>query len=403
MKPLIKARGISKSYRNQRRNRLFGRQLAEPKWVLDDVSFDVQAGEQMAIIGRNGAGKSSLLKILSGIVAPTRGEAWIRGKVASLLELGAGFHPDLTGWENLYFYASLIGFSRREVKAKLDEIVDFSGIESHMGRPLRTYSSGMKLRLAFSIAAFLETDVIILDEVLAVGDMAFRKKCLSKLDEEKRKGRGMLIVNHSMEQLTTLCTTGMLLEGGKVKAIGSIKSVADAYYSVQRTHQAKVEYDKQAGQEAQLLTAALLDASGQECESFGLGDPITLSLTCEVVPESGRDYYVGFHLFDEDGLLVFPSSHRIVAPGEGQKALHRVVYQIPENLLNDGGYEISISAASVYPIFVTHFQKHAPSHSKYPPACPIGSMATMAICLGSSGHTSPSSMSYTHRHILAWF
>ena len=197
--------------------------------ALDDISFDVNQGDRIGIIGRNGAGKSTLLKILSRIVTPTKGRISIEGRVASLLEVGTGFHPELTGRENIFLNGSILGMSRTEIKNKFDAIVDFSGVEKFLDTPVKRYSSGMYVRLAFAVAAHLEPEILIVDEVLAVGDAEFQKKCLGKMRDISVAGRTILFVSHNMQAVQKLCQTGMLLHNGKIIAKGKIEDVINSY------------------------------------------------------------------------------------------------------------------------------------------------------------------------------
>lgn len=210
------------------------KQEREAFWALTDVSFDIQAGEVMGVIGRNGAGKSTLLKILSRITEPTSGKIEINGRVASLLEVGTGFHPELTGRENIFLNGAILGMSRLEIKRKFDEIVAFSEVEKFLDTPVKRYSSGMYVRLAFAVAAHLEPEILIVDEVLAVGDAQFQKKCLGKMQEVSKGGRTVLFVSHNMVAVRNLCKRCLLLERGRPKAIGSTDSVLDAYTNEQR-------------------------------------------------------------------------------------------------------------------------------------------------------------------------
>jgi len=198
-------------------------------WALDDVSFDVREGEVLGIIGGNGAGKSTLLKILSRITEPTRGEVRIRGRVASLLEVGTGFHPELTGRENVFLNGSLLGMRATEIRDRFDEIVSFSEIEEFIDTPVKRYSSGMYVRLAFAVAAHLEPEILIVDEVLAVGDVAFQKKCLGKMSDVARGGRTVLFVSHNMAAVRKLCSRGVLLEGGKLTYNGPADTAVESY------------------------------------------------------------------------------------------------------------------------------------------------------------------------------
>lgn len=203
----------------------------ESFWALKDLNFEIKKGEAVGIIGRNGAGKSTLLKILSRITEPTTGRFEINGRVSSLLEVGTGFHPELTGRENIYLNGTILGMNRREIKQKFDEIVEFSGVEKFLDTPVKHYSSGMKVRLAFSVAAHLEPEILIIDEVLAVGDAEFQKKCLGKMDEvSKKEGRTIIFVSHDMNAIQRLCSRGFLLKDGKIQASGGSSEVID-YYS----------------------------------------------------------------------------------------------------------------------------------------------------------------------------
>jgi lipopolysaccharide transport system ATP-binding protein len=241
MKPIIEVRNLSKKYKIGERQRylslrdsvsnLFSSKNTEgpPFWALDDVSFDIQAGESVGIIGRNGAGKSTLLKILSRITPPTKGSVILRGRMASLLEVGTGFHSELTGRENVFMNGSILGLKKREIEAKFDEIVDFSGVEQFIDTPLKHYSSGMQLRLAFAVAAHLEPEILVIDEVLAVGDAEFQKRCLGKMDEVSRSGRTVLFVSHNLGAIESLCPNSLFLQFGKLKLNDTTKKVISAY------------------------------------------------------------------------------------------------------------------------------------------------------------------------------
>lgn len=199
-------------------------------WSLKNISFEVQKGASLGIIGKNGAGKSTLLKLLSRITNPTQGEIKIKGRVVSLLEVGTGFHPELTGRENIYMNGAILGMTRKEVNNRLDAIIEFSGVERHIDTPVKRYSSGMYIRLAFSVAAHLETDIMILDEVLSVGDQEFQQKCLNKMEQICHDdGRTIIYVSHAMASVERMCTQGIYLKNGKVHVNGLIKDVMRAY------------------------------------------------------------------------------------------------------------------------------------------------------------------------------
>ncbi len=233
MPPILEIQNISKKYSIQHlnggylsfRERMltavqFKKQRVDDFWALNNVSFEVNTGESIGIIGRNGAGKSTLLKILSKITPPTSGRIVSRGRIASLLEVGTGFHPELTGRENIFFNGSLLGMKRKEIESKFDEIVDFSGVEKFLDTPLKHYSSGMQLRLAFAVAAFLEPEILIIDEVLAVGDAEFQKKCLRKMEDVTSQGRTILFVSHNLLAIRSFCKKIVWLEKGKVAEQG---------------------------------------------------------------------------------------------------------------------------------------------------------------------------------------
>jgi lipopolysaccharide transport system ATP-binding protein len=249
MKPIIEVQNLSKKYQiNAQQQRYLSirdtlsnvfsfnkKSEKEDFWALQDINFTVEAGESVGIIGRNGAGKSTLLKILSRITPPTKGQIILRGRVASLLEVGTGFHPELSGRENVYFNGSILGLKKSEIDKKFDEIVDFSGVEQFIDTPLKHYSSGMKLRLAFSVAAHLEPEILIIDEVLAVGDAEFQKKCLGKMDDVAKSGRTVLFVSHNMGAVQNLCKKSIFLEQGQVKIISTTHQVIQHYLNALST------------------------------------------------------------------------------------------------------------------------------------------------------------------------
>ena len=204
-------------------------------WALKDINFEVKQGEVLGIIGRNGAGKSTLLKVLSKITEPTTGSIKIKGRVSSLLEVGTGFHPELTGRDNVYMNGTILGMTKKEIDNKFDEIVDFSGVEQHIDTPVKFYSSGMKVRLGFSVAAHLETEILIIDEVLAVGDFEFQKRCLGKMDDVAKSGRTVIFVSHNMDAIQKLCTRAISLKNGVIDSIGTVESTIEKYLASAET------------------------------------------------------------------------------------------------------------------------------------------------------------------------
>lgn len=242
----------------------------EEFWALKDVSFDVWQGEVLGIIGRNGAGKSTLLKILSRITEPSEGRVTLRGRVASLLEVGTGFHPELTGRENIYLNGAILGMSRAEIRKKFDEIVAFSEVERFLDTPVKRYSSGMYVRLAFAVAAHLEPEILIVDEVLAVGDAEFQKKCLGKMDEvSRRQGRTVLFVSHNMAAITQLTSRALLLDGGSITADCAASEAVSAYLSAGGRGRVYTRPPDQKGASARVIRAEVLTSGPEGVQQFG--------------------------------------------------------------------------------------------------------------------------------------
>lgn len=252
-------------------------------WALKDVSFEVTRGEVVGIIGRNGAGKSTLLKILSKITEPTTGRVELRGRVGSLLEVGTGFHPELTGHENVYLYGAILGMDRWEISRKFDEIIAFAELEKFIDIPVKRYSSGMYMRLAFAVAAHLEPEILLVDEVLAVGDAAFQKKCLGKMGEVSKQGRTVLFVSHNMAAIANLCDSAILLETGGIKSQGSSYDMIDEYLTSYVNLSATIDLndfpDRKGSGEAQISSASILSNEGTPCNIFNHGDDICFQYT----------------------------------------------------------------------------------------------------------------------------
>jgi lipopolysaccharide transport system ATP-binding protein len=250
-------------------------------WALRDVSFEVPEGEVLGVIGRNGAGKSTLLKILSRITEPTRGRAVIHGRVSSLLEVGTGFHQELSGRENIYMNGTILGMRKREIDRKLEQIIDFSGVEKFLDTPIKRYSSGMKVRLAFAVAAHLEPEILIIDEVLAVGDAEFQKKCLGKMHDVATGGRTVLFVSHNLAAVQSLCTRAIFLEQGTLTLDADVDTVISYYLSSFATKSDLTDFDERdrSGQgDVRFVNAYIADESGQRLESVVAGRPITFQL-----------------------------------------------------------------------------------------------------------------------------
>jgi lipopolysaccharide transport system ATP-binding protein len=256
----------------------------EEFWALRDVSFQVKQGEVLGIIGRNGAGKSTLLKILSRITEPTAGRVLLSGRVSSLLEVGTGFHPELTASENIFLNGAILGMTQREIRSKFDEIVAFAEVEKFLDTPVKHYSSGMYVRLAFAVAAHLEPEILVVDEVLAVGDAQFQKKCLGKIDEVARdKGRTVLFVSHSMEAVLKLCTRAIFFESGRIRAIGDVKTIVPAYFHSNSSSPRIVDLSKKARQYSSGKARFVEASTSDERISWSLpfGRPLSLDISID--------------------------------------------------------------------------------------------------------------------------
>lgn len=267
----------------------------EEFWALKDIDFDIEQGDRVGIIGRNGAGKSTLLKILSRITEPTSGTIKIKGRVASLLEVGTGFHPELTGRENIFLNGAILGMSRAEIKKHFDAIVDFAEIEKFLDTPVKRYSSGMYVRLAFAVAAHLEPEILIVDEVLAVGDAEFQKKCLGKMEDVSRnEGRTVLFVSHNMAAIQALCNRGLLLNNGKIIKDDSISMVLQEYTRAFDRHANEVHSIKGKGIHSSLLSIKMLDADNRPTRQYIPGGPIKLEIIIETdgAPGLGWDIFL---------------------------------------------------------------------------------------------------------------
>jgi len=278
-------------------------------WALRDINFEVQQGDVLGIIGKNGAGKSTLLKILSKVTAPTTGTIKARGRIASLLEVGTGFHPEMTGRENIYMNGAIMGMTKAEITRKLDEIVDFSGVERYIDTPTKRYSSGMTVRLGFAIAAHLDPEILVVDEVLAVGDAEFQKKAIGKMqDVSKGEGRTVLFVSHNMASLRSLCTRGILLDKGKVTFDGTIDRVCDLYLKDSNNFDASSTWIgiPNNQKDFQLLKAEILNAEGCEEHNFSCDEDIVMRMTLSVRSKI-PGIYGYLDLTKEDGTVVLVS------------------------------------------------------------------------------------------------
>lgn len=252
-------------------------------WALKDISFEVKQGEILGIIGRNGAGKSTLLKILSRVTAPTTGECRVKGRIASLLEVGTGFHPELTGRQNIFLNGAILGMTKEEIRQKFDEIIEFSGVEKFIDTPVKRYSSGMYVRLAFGVAAHLEPEILIVDEVLAVGDAQFQKKCLGKMQDVGKEGRTVLFVSHQMGAISQLCNRALLLNNGEIVQTGSTRHVVNYYMDMSTSGTIGYEADTDSLQkDIAIIKAQTFNAEGNSAINFSHDEQIIIAITCKI-------------------------------------------------------------------------------------------------------------------------
>lgn len=267
-------------------------EIKQEFWALKDVTFDILAGEKVGVIGRNGAGKSTLLKVLSEITEPTEGEAHIHGRVSSLLEVGTGFHPELTGKENILMNGAILGMRRSEIRNKFDEIVAFAEVEKFLDTPVKRYSSGMYVRLAFAVAAHLEPEILLIDEVLAVGDAQFQKKCMGKMDDISKGGRTILFVSHNLNSITALCNKCMLLEAGKIAKFGNTPEVLQKYLSGFQNKTAELVWDDPpnapGNDEIRLHSVSMLSAKGQVTKDLDIQEEIIFQVRYWNMKKNGK-------------------------------------------------------------------------------------------------------------------
>ena len=329
--------------------------------ALDGLNFSVSQGEVIGIIGANGSGKSTLLKILSRITEPSSGKAHIRGKVASLLEVGTGFHPELTGRENIYINGAILGMSRKEVNQKYDEIVEFSGVRDFLDTPVKRYSSGMTIRLGFAVAAHLEPDILIVDEVLAVGDASFQKKCIGKMQNVAGSGRTVLFVSHNMNSVSSLCDRGILLKNGSIQKDDRIHNVIDEYLSGITTYGSKIRFPEKERPSrdriASLHSARMVNKNEDDISSAECADQIGIEMIYEIMNNSYSPTPCIDVSTSKDELLFMNIADKENLPKK--KGVHRVILWLPENLFNQGPYLFSPALVTMEGWKVHFYLKHA--------------------------------------------
>jgi len=338
----------------RRARRLLGGQaygaaeLDETIWALKDVSFEIKRGEVVGIIGPNGAGKTTLLKILSRITEPTEGQGEISGRVGSLLEVGTGFHPELTGRENIYLNGAILGMRKTEIERKFDAIVDFAEIEKFIDTPVKHYSSGMYVRLAFAVAAHLEPEILLVDEVLAVGDAAFQKKCLGKMEEVATEGRTVLFVSHNMSAIQRLCTGCILLDLGEIVTQGDSSEVIERYLVDSKTTRKEIDLynlarERNLGTRARISAYRLYDSAGNPTDSIAFGEPFTVELACKALKRiEDVSFLVGIDSLYEQRIVTVTSLEdgKIFSANPGDEVRGRL--KVNTLLLKPGIYSLTL-------------------------------------------------------------
>ena len=359
----IEARGLSKRYRIGQMQAAYGTlrdsmartaariagragdQEKQEIWALRDVSFQVREGEALGVIGPNGAGKSTLLKILTRITTPTSGEATIRGRAGSLLEVGTGFNPELTGRENVFLNGSILGMKRREIQRKLDDIVEFSGVEKFIDTPVKRYSSGMAVRLAFSVAAHLGPEIMLVDEVLAVGDAEFQQRCLGRMEDFSGTGRTVIFVSHNMQAINQLCDRAILLDAGRIVEDGNPSFVVTRYLHSALGSGSRISWpdDESAPGDdlARLLSVRAVDEDGETVDMVDVRRPVGIEIAYRILRE-GPPVFAKIKVYDRQGDVAFNAMDTAGHWNDAEPGKYVTTGWIPSNLLNEG--RVSVEA-----------------------------------------------------------
>jgi lipopolysaccharide transport system ATP-binding protein len=380
MSAAITAEGLSKQYQLGRLQQAYGtlresltrtakrmtgvEHQAEKEyiWALRDVSFQVDTGEVLGVIGRNGAGKSTLLKVLTRITTPTTGRATIRGRVGSLLEVGTGFHPELTGRENIFLNGSILGMKRREIQSKIGEIIEFSGVDRFIDTPVKRYSSGMYVRLAFSVAAHLEPEILLVDEVLAVGDAEFQQRCLGRMEDLSGSGRTILFVSHNMQAVNQLCDRAILLESGSVAVDGPAGEVVTEYLRSSHGTGSRIEWPDETAPGDDLIrlrSVRIVDEDGESIDSSDVRRPVGIEIGFRVLRD-GPPVFPKIKVHGPHGEIAF-NAHDVSPRWDepSSPGTYVATAWIPANFLNEGTARIDVAVCSIYaPKLYSHAAKY---------------------------------------------
>lgn len=330
------------------------RRISDSKysWSLKDINFEINKGDVLGVIGNNGAGKSTLLKILSRVTSPTTGTIKLRGRVASLLEVGTGFHPELTGKENIFLNGSIMGMSKAEIESKLDEIIEFAGVERYIDTPVKRYSSGMYVRLAFAVAAHLEPEILIVDEVLAVGDIEFQKKCLGKMKDVSSHGRTVIFVSHNMSAIRSFCNKGIYLKNGRIETTGSIDDVIKSYLEANFSMSLSNNFNKKdiEGKSVELLSASVVNSSKIRTSVFEVSEDIYFELLINSNGELPGAYGYIQISNSEDEVFIESDTKDLGynAIEHMKKGNNLFMLKIEKFVLPIGVYRVYLSFASMY-------------------------------------------------------
>jgi len=328
-------------------------------WALRNISFNVSEGEAIGIIGRNGAGKSTLLKILSQITPPTEGKITMRGRAASLLEVGTGFHPELSGRENIFLNGAILGMTRKEIQRKFDDIVAFAEVEKFLDTPVKRYSSGMYVRLAFAVAAHLEPEILIVDEVLAVGDAEFQKKCLGKMSDVAKGGRTVLFVSHQMAAVTRLCQRAILLDSGRIVADGKADVVTSQYLTGSGSKMGDRNWSLETapGDETVRLLSVSVKQAGNHTDSVDIRYPVDIDMVFHVT-EDKVNLLCALSFFSDQGQHLFNAADLNNTQSIYRKGMYTATFTIPGNLLAEGVVRICAEVSTRSPVYQIHFLEH---------------------------------------------